>query len=668
MTDASVTSTFPEIRQVLTDASRLLGESRARNALASQGTICDDIPQDGWASILGPSSLFDRADLHNEHLTLQRLCSELASAAVAALSAATAPSPCNDLLSQQEQIDLACKLISCTRRQDPTSFNAIMQSPAGHIFPESLRSKSLHLYSPTGPELTQLARSEADQRAQRDTVHWNKVHSTVLYRNFCNWRTIHNGLIKWLISLLEVRHTLARDSMREWLNQTPLCVGHGIRLISQSTRRLLDIENQDCQLREIRHIATASECSIWNAQHAALPHTLYHAPELSDMDRLLVDNWRRDLPPTDYYNSAMTSARRAELVAINVYSRLYGSATDLSIGQVASGTDDRWKRADIIACERWIDVKNARRAFSSNNSYSEFMVKRFKTDLLNHDVTISSFLSDYTKLPTDPPGEVLWLGETSQTELRRLQEHFQSDHLHIAFDGTTASRIPPWAFDYPDDFYGTRSRLLLSCKNPEFLPSAFGISPSTLSLNRHPVPSGYAASLIVESREFIKRFEAWGQPTRPSLFLHVLDRFCIALRSQQTFEADSLRRLLFFPGTSSSYVSEALPAGVLDPLLTVHNLIDVLSLAFSRCPARLSTFTHFKLSRAGVFRGCQAGQPWQTIIAYCGGRKTLKNGVSVSCGKDPLHLGLNDSCPMCGYLICDACGHCSTSCPRRKEL
>ena len=78
-------------------------------------------------------------------------------------------------------------------------------------------------------------------------------------------------------------------------------------------------------------------------------------------------------------------------------------------------------------------------------------------------------------------------------------------------------------------------------------------------------------------------------------------------------------------------------------------------------------YDSFKLSGPNILKGLKRGSKPGTIIAYCGGWKTLEeNNKRIPCGKNPLFLGEpeTEQCKECGYLICPDCDTCNVLCKR----
>jgi hypothetical protein len=426
-------------------------------------------------------------------------------------------------------------------------------------------------------------------------------------------------------------------------------------------------------------------------------------PSFEEPDRLLAKNWARAFKGSDFDIGAMESARRAELVALDIYRSIYGEAEDLSILYQVARSDARWKIADIAAGGRWIDIKNARRSYSSPHSYSEQRIKRLKLDEQKQPVAVSGFLSPY--LPNGEP--VIWLGELTAQGIENLRTVFETDYLKLdlsdnCFEGSGSDggtlRIPPWLFDYPSECYAERDAALQVGKSADFILPRSQCPLWFLVLTDRVSQSSPNAPLQEQAIALSRRIKARSAPTRPMLFLHVLDVFCQSVRGRKTFPAKELREIVFpmievnpaeMPSCmvisdfgESSFSAESLiagkfpdqtiPLGVVDPLETVKELIDVLEKVAATCAERTTTFTSFKLAGSGVLRGKLSAGNWQTIFAYCGGWRRIASGVT-KCGQCPIYLGRNDACesPICGKLVCNKCGYCYKKCrycaPRQAD-
>ncbi|MFZ4795783.1 MAG: hypothetical protein ACOYLN_16810, partial [Blastocatellia bacterium] len=415
-----------------------------------------------------------------------------------------------------------------------------------------------------------------------------------------------------------------------------------------------------------QHTANAAIIQkVWQGSPGHRKLVAQYPPTLSNDDHKLAHDWAAHYPHNDYWPRAMESARGAELAALNIYRSLYSEAQDLSILQIQAPSDTRWMVADIQTSRCQIDVKNATTSFGSKNRYTEHIVRRHKKDQLGKDVVISAFLSPYRNTESSNVSEkdnvVRWLGETSALDIARLKREFESRYLFLELS-EESNLLPPWMFDYPEEFYADRNQALTKIRENDFYfpdadyPIAVGVLAQRISKSEE-------SGLQAEAYKLSQRCASHGNISRPRLFLHILDRFCRSTLDGITFPARDLRAILFpdNPGILSQVHNTATPLAVLDPVEIVYELLKVLEAVADHCRLRHYEFTSFKLNGQGIFRGKRADGPWQTITAYCGG--WLPAPRRGKCGATPLYLGHHQVCERCGYLICNECGTCQDRCP-----
>ena len=385
--------------------------------------------------------------------------------------------------------------------------------------------------------------------------------------------------------------------------------------------------------------------------------TILPKPTLTQNDHKLISNWSLQNKRSTYNHKAMTSAREAEVAAVKLYCDIYGNAKDMSILQITSPKDDRWISADIETNGRWIDVKNARTSFSSKNSYSEHCVPQFKLDRNKQDVSISSFLSQYSDDSTQP---ITWLGETTFGEIQKLQNEFDSQYLQVTFSNHLKnSFLPAWLFDYPSVCYTDREVALAQIRSPEFIFPRQECDIGSGVLAKRVISSRTEGALGQEAMKLEQRIENCGL-SRAVLFLHILDRFCRTSLDNNSFNSIEFGKILF-PGRNNNIKT---PLGVYDPLETVWNLWKMLVAVSENCLREARHFTIFRLRGANILQGRSHDGRWSTIFAYCGGWNQLKN---VRCGQNPIYLGQDNPCQSCGRLICHSCGSCSSLCSDCKK-
>ena len=453
------------------------------------------------------------------------------------------------------------------------------------------------------------------------------------------------------------------SEIREGLDQSP---ANRALLIKKQKTKLASSRKCITEVKKYLECETKKETDFLDALNAPWKTVLQlqdittlTKPILTENDSILILNWSQQHGAADYWNRAMTSAREAEVVAFKLYGDLYGNAEDISILQITSPNDDRWKKADIETNGRLVDVKNARTSFSSPNSYSEHCVPRFKLDRNRRYVSISAFLSQYRD---DAPQSIIWLGETTMGEIEKLQHEFDSEYLKVTFSThLNNSFLPAWLFDYPSVCYLDREAALVLIRSPEFVFPRQECDIGSGVLANRVISSKTEGTLGLEAMELERRIKKGGL-NRAVLFLHVLDRFCHVSLDDKTFKGTGLDKILFPPFNGNTKN----PLGVYDPLETVWNLWKVLVAVSEKCLKEAKRFTAFRLRGANILQGKRHDGNWSTIFAYCGGRLRLNNETTVRCGQNPIHLGQDEPCPSCGRLICHRCGFCSSLCSECK--
>lgn len=380
---------------------------------------------------------------------------------------------------------------------------------------------------------------------------------------------------------------------------------------------------------------------------------------LSENDQSLISEWSLPDAPDSYKGKAMSSARKAELAALELYCNLYGSAEDISILQVTSPKDNRWIYADIATNGRWVDIKNARTSYSSPESYSEHCVPHFKLDRNNKDVSISSFISPYRE--DDQP--IIWLGETTLGQIERLQKQFNSQYLRVTFPKHMNNNfLPAWLFDYPPICYQDRDTALARIRSSNYVFPRKECDIGSGVLANRVISSNSHGTLSSEAIKLELRIKKCGL-SRAVLFLHVLDRFCNYSLNNMLFKDAGIDKILFIADDSNTKT----PLSLYDPLETVSNLWNLLVDVSEKCIEEARRFNVFRLRGANILQGENPDGSWSTIYAYCGGRRKINNGGTVKCGQNPIYLGKDYSCRSCGRLICHKCGFCSNECKPRQD-
>jgi hypothetical protein len=384
----------------------------------------------------------------------------------------------------------------------------------------------------------------------------------------------------------------------------------------------------------------------------------YDSIALSDSDGALIAMWGN---PTD---DRLVCARKAEIAANRIARDLFNDCEDISIHQL-NGRSDRWRRCDLRAGNRHIDVKNTRENEAGGGTV-DVVVRKFKKES-RKDVHIWSFVTTM-----DFDREIRWLGETSAATIQALVNEFSSprldvqDMVHIVGGdrGDRSPAIPSWVFDYPDVAYAERRILLDAITNScEYWPIDTHLQVPLICASRRfncnqaalrAVCAGSTDEMHVEACALQNRVRAPGTISRPLLFLHCIDRFLFHSASGGAFPEATLRRLLFIDA-GRDRGSLRWPALVLDPLAEVSSILyalGVLSQAIGRSGDRPSAM---RLKRNGILRGrLGKSDKWITMVAYCGNPR--------GCAERPLIFGREETCRICSYLKCRRCRYCSFGC------
>lgn len=401
----------------------------------------------------------------------------------------------------------------------------------------------------------------------------------------------------------------------------------------------------------------------------------------------LATDWANEEKNNDYTMARMISARTAEKLAIQFYQSLGFEVNDVSIKQPIKAsnnlpvniTDDScdWKLYDLLLNgEISIDVKNARTPLNSKVTYVEHCVSRFKKNRNNEDVIIAGVLSPYIKLddiqkPCNISCEanIKYLGETTIANFIKLEERFSKRFLKLSFNAMNF--IPRWMFEFPEKFYATRNqqRSILQQVAIEQMPTIAlceekGINPIPAYLSSGiNLPDVWKTDLRDWQIDFYNRICPRDNAvvTMPVLFLSLLVHFLEAVTNNEKwkeYEPKKYRLLLYINLRTDKNLK--MPLGIFDPLGTIESFIETLSILWSNKEhTNLREFELFKFNGVGLLEGKRrTKQKYETILAYCGGFIEGKG----KCGNNPLILGKHESCPSCGKLICEKCGHCSANC------
>lgn len=578
------------------------------------------------------------------------------------------------------RLEVLRELLRLCRKNDCTGF---LDLTAGHpklsqLIPGLSKKRALvsdtHRSGPAWQTWILQARENATAWAFPNTPEWRRAHDQIVAQGGSLGTLIPR--IEPLVARDEAALAAVTASHEERCHRdVALANPAAVQALAERLRVAAHL------VAEVEAVRTREEVLIqaWTAPGLAaarlLPATTRTPPELDDEDRALAELWAGSAGGDPYRSEQMLSARQAEVTALELYRDLYGAAEDLSLGQVCGDPASRWMTADIRVPDRWIDVKNSRRSFSSPNTYSEHCVPRFKQDRRGQDVVISAFLSHYFRLgPNGVPEPVVWLGETTRSAVAELEGVFGSSYLAVDFSRAEVAMLPPWLFDYPAAFYRERDAVLAKLGSDEVTYPLHQVPVAVpLLLGHVPLPpctgeSEPTVGIGVYERELLelaRRHSTVRVVTRPIVFLHILDRFCRSFLEGQPFPGEVLRALLFpvWSQQPSETPDDRLPLTLCDPLRIVSELLDVLQKASESYRSRAIAFRRFRLRAAGILQGLTASGTWRTIIAYCGGWGRLRDGRRVRCGQNPVFLGQDEPCELCDRLICHRCGYCSNACP-----
>lgn len=414
--------------------------------------------------------------------------------------------------------------------------------------------------------------------------------------------------------------------------------------------------------------------------------------ELDTLDLRLVEEWRGSSGVDNltidnlfegridsYESCRLLSARVAEKAAIRFLESLEPYVTDESIGQV-TGEDSDWLKYDLATPQRCIDVKNARRSFSSPDSFSEQLVKSWKKTS-SSEVVILGTLSDYVteqQFRNTEFGEVLILGEVSRSEILQLEHWVNSefsDLLSVDFKGNHTF-LPGWIFDYPVSYY------LSNLEDFESKVAAFLLRVTSASrdaedrsptLDRKQLVPKWLLSFVDDERivkPFLKstdELEIWQVVrrlkqnkgwSRPAVYLMLMASILSKSKGSSNENLPKLWGEFLF---ASEVNGRSFPLGIHDPMQQIFSLKECLEQIWHRSRGLLSEFSSFRLVGPNILRGKTKSGDWKTILAFCGGWQ--EHPFKVKCGKNPIHIAESQSCTTCGKLRCSSCGHCDQSCP-----
>lgn len=369
-----------------------------------------------------------------------------------------------------------------------------------------------------------------------------------------------------------------------------------------------------------------------------------------------------------YDASRLLSARTAESSAVGYYSSLYKNVSDISLHQINALSSD-WLTHDIEADGRPIDVKNARRSFSSPDAYVEHCVPRFKESRQTGEhISITGVLSDYVADPLDiaEKANCLILGESSRATIDVLMRWFANSRFShfLSLDGLYRKNyLPGWIFEYPTAHYTERSEAMAISKSvlDSFVAYNYteptDLRPWLLTLNAaHPIVA--KLNLTPPEKQLLSDMASMDAAvglTRPSLYLYVMAAILEATINRESIEkkADLLTRYLFVNQNQSNLL------GLVDSQRYVFNLINILQETLEKTKRERLVFNAFQMTHPAILKG-RTGDHWVTLLAYCGGWKS--SPIRTKCGRSPLTYAESNTCNACGRLICPSCGFCLKGC------
>jgi hypothetical protein len=364
----------------------------------------------------------------------------------------------------------------------------------------------------------------------------------------------------------------------------------------------------------------------------------------------------------------MLSARLAERAVAQYYRALGRHVLDVARSQLDPSAQG-WKTHDLVVDGVPIDVKNATRSRYRRDRYTSHCVPRFKQARNDEHVLVAGVISEWATLDTlmDNPPHVLFLGTTDEAHVTRVLGALRHGPLQVTLsDGMSGpSFLPPWLFDLGPECYVARDAGFAVVKNwllhsASEIPRPFPLAPLALGGIESLWPSARADLPGEQQRLGDELVQALGRrgTSLASLFLSILELFLKECLRLHRFDAGQLRPLLFAsPDT-------ARPAFLHDPLRTIDGLLITLQTVADNARTEFTQFRFFRLLELNILQAkTRDSDPWQTVIAYCGG---WHEGAG-PCGNAPLLIGVHKTCS-CNRLICDKCGYCSDHCQSRPIM
>ncbi|PZV27286.1 MAG: hypothetical protein DCF12_05235 [Snowella sp.] len=409
-------------------------------------------------------------------------------------------------------------------------------------------------------------------------------------------------------------------------------------------------------------------------------------------DKTLASLWAGS-NASESVRAKMLSARGAEKLVRKFYENLGNNVEDIAIHQVTKKSE-LWKQADIRVSsnksQKLLDVKNTRQAFKSK-VYSDVCVRKFK-EIQGEDVIIAAVLSPNLQLKymdgsntpdfyVDPPISI-YLGELSYKRLQSLAGIFSDKGIEL--DMTRGfepeSYLPPWLFDYDEQFY--QNQISISDKLKTLQDSEIPSYDDFKILNEGSIEA-YIPLFIFANKPIP---ETWRQQipqwkitliellyrqdnsclTLSHIYMSILKHFLIMLYNENTnYDPTNIMNLLDGKTDSSNMINllgnNTHPLKIYDPLGIIRKAIiqnfckTLATLWNARKEVNLNGFNIFKFSGRGLLEGKRKGETsYIKLLAYCGGK--IKEDEK--CRYSPLIIKKGNTCPECHYLICPKCGYC----------
>jgi hypothetical protein len=256
--------------------------------------------------------------------------------------------------------------------------------------------------------------------------------------------------------------------------------------------------------------------------------------------------------------------------------------------------------------------------------------------------------------------EITVLGEVSHTEITRVASwaNRMTDGRLDIVEPKQARFLAGWSFDYPDHYYHRLPEVLREIPRHIQTLNQAGIRVEALPLIVRLVAGLEEASNDAASLRLTSLRETLGL-TKLSATAFALVELVRAAGGDESAQPDRIMRLLFPAGRHGPLRN--FPLLRFDPEEHVFTMVTAIAEVWSTSSVDLKRFRRFKVSGSGIFQGAEDNGAWVTILAYCGGWRTVP--PIARCGAAPLVLGRNATCPTCHHLICSNCAYCGQLCP-----